>query len=275
MSEPIAEDLRELTRRAQDWYAETTYLRATELVRLDESAWGLLTPEWPRSYAHNGILLRADPGPERIVAWGEEVLGGAGLPHRYVMALCALSPQSREALLAAGYELQPELTMVRPATAGPLESPAGVVVELVDEPTVEPLEARMWVEEWLPGAEEESVRQLTGRRVTHARAGEFLSYVVRDPDERHPSSGDLAACLDLLVRGWAAEVDGVATLAAHRRKGYGDALLARAVETAADRGVEQVVLTALVEDWPQHWYARRGFRALDPTWVATRTPALP
>jgi hypothetical protein len=30
------------------------------------------------------------------------------------------------------------------------------------------------------------------------------------------------------------------------------------------------VLEAAVRDWPRHWYARRGFTELGPTWECTR-----
>ena len=93
---PLPDDLGE---RIADWYAELTWRRGSTLVQPDDRTWVLLSPEWPRSYANNGILVRADPGGESLLAWGEELLGGAGLEHRHVFALCDLSEQTRAQFL--------------------------------------------------------------------------------------------------------------------------------------------------------------------------------
>ena len=45
----------------------------------------------------------------------------------------------------------------------------------------------------------------------------------------------------------------------HRGRGHGDALVARALELAGAAGCDLVVLEASADDWPRHWYARRGF----------------
>ncbi len=253
--------------RIADWYAELTWRRGSTVIRPDDTTWILLSPEWPRSYANNGILLRADPGAEAIVAWGDEHLGGAGLAHRHVFALCDLSSETRASLVEQGYEVQRELIMARPTSAGPIEAPAGVAVELVENAVVEPLHRLLWAEEWLPNAEPETVRQLIERRESYPRSGEMLAYAVRDPD-----SGEPVASLDICVAGWAGEIDGVATMASHRGRGYGDAMLATALDVIAERGCAYAALTALVDDWPKQWYERRGFLPCGPAWAATRPP---
>ena len=122
----------ELSEQVHDWYAQITRGRATTLVELDDAAWGLLTPEWPRSYANNGLLVRRDPGSDQLIAWTESVLGDAEFNHRYVMAMCDLSPETRQGLAHAGYELEPELQMVRPMTDDDL-FPINELVAVVDE----------------------------------------------------------------------------------------------------------------------------------------------
>ena len=42
--------------------------------------------------------------------------------------------------------------------------------------------------------------------------------------------------------------------------GYGDALLAAAIGLLSDEGCASVVVGADEDDWPLHWYRRRGFR---------------
>jgi GNAT superfamily N-acetyltransferase len=51
-----------------------------------------------------------------------------------------------------------------------------------------------------------------------------------------------------------------------RGQGYGDAVLARALDLAARAGCDLVVLEAAAQDWPRHWYARRGFEVVGSVW---------
>jgi GNAT superfamily N-acetyltransferase len=264
-----ADDLPDdLGERIADWYAELTWRRGSTLVQPDDRTWVLLSSEWPRSYANNGILVRADPGGEALLAWGEELLGGAGLEHRHVFALCDLSPATRATLAAAGFTVEEEVVQVRPVAAGPLTAPDDVVVEVVPLDEVDALHETLWHEEWMPEADDETVRQLVARRSSYSLSGEMITLLVRDPETGAP-----AATTDVCIAGWAAEVDGVATRERFRGRGYGDAMLATAVQLAADRGCEHVALTAMVEDWPKDWYARRGFVTVGPAWSASRHPA--
>jgi ribosomal protein S18 acetylase RimI-like enzyme len=55
-----------------------------------------------------------------------------------------------------------------------------------------------------------------------------------------------------------------------RGRGYGDAVLARVLAGAAEAGCDLVVLEAAADDWPRHWYARRGFEVVGSTWDVVR-----
>lgn len=259
----------ELSEKVHNWYAELTIGRATTLVPLDDSAWALLTPEWPLSYANNGILVRRDPGAAQLISWADEVLGGAELNHRYVMAMCDLSIETIDGLAAAGYTMEPELQMVRPLTDADI-TPAAANVSFVDEETVRPLNERLWREEWLPTATDEAIRQLVGRRETYSRSSRFISFVVRATESPALNVANFAACCDVAVSGWATELDGVTTLGDYRKRGYGDVLVKTALSIARSHGCDYAVLTALADDWPRHWYARRGFLETGPAWVATK-----
>jgi ribosomal protein S18 acetylase RimI-like enzyme len=87
--------------------------------------------------------------------------------------------------------------------------------------------------------------------------------VVRD-------AGRVVAAGQLRVDGATAAVDSVLTDPAARRRGYGDAVLARALDLAAAAGCDLVVLEAAADDWPRHWYARRGFETVGSVWEASR-----
>lgn len=257
-----------LSEQVHDWYAQITRGRATTLIELDSHSWGLLTPEWPRSYANNGILVRRDPGAGQLIAWADEVLGADEFTHRYVMAMCDLSPATIDGLTQAGYTMEPELQMVRPLADSDMVPPSPLVA-VVDEETIRPFNARMWREEWLPTADDETVRQLVGRRATYSRSTKFISFVVRDP-EAAQDSNDFVACCDIAIKDWATELDGVTTLADHRKRGYGEILIQTALSMARSAGCDYAILTALADDWPRHWYARRGFLETGPAWVATK-----
>ncbi len=260
----LADDLGE---RVADWYAETTLLRAQSIVPLADGAWVALTPRWPDSFATNCVVVRRDPGGDRLVTWVDEHLGGAGLAHRYVSAYCDLSEQTLARLVDAGYELTALVEMALPLPAA--VTPGDARAEPVDLDETGLLHRVLWTDEWMPGISDSEVTQLVERRLDDS-AGETLSWAVRDPAASHPVSGDLVASTDLCLRGWTGEIDAVATLKAFRGKGYAAALMASAIEAATARGCTHVVLTALADDWPRTWYSRLGFVEVGVAWEALR-----
>ena len=258
----------QLSEEVHDWYAQITRGRATTLVEFDSHSWGLLTPEWPRSHANNGVLVRRDPGADQLIEWTEQLLGSRDFNHRYVMAMCELSAATVDGLTQAGDTMEPELQMVRPLTDADV-LPVSPLVAIVDEDTMSPFNARLWREEWLPTADDETVRQLVGRRETYSRSTQFISFAIRNPDAA-AHSNEFVACCDIAIKDWATELDGVTTLADHRKRGYGEILIETALSLARSAGSDYAVLTALADDWPRRWYARRGFLETGPAWVATK-----
>jgi len=254
-----------LGERVADWYAEVNLARATTVTRLSPTAWSMRTPAFPKSFASNAVLVRSDPGAAALMTWADHELADAR--HRYVNALCDLTPSTREDLVAAGYALTGLVLMARALPGDPLPVPDGVVVEVASREDLARLHTVLWRTEWLPGIGDDEVAQLVDRRGDGA--GE-LSWLVRDPSLADPVSGDLAACLDLHVHGWGAEVDAVATREEARGRRYADALLAAGVAAAHEQGCTHAVLSALTDDWPLHWYARRGFRVVGVAWEALR-----
>jgi GNAT superfamily N-acetyltransferase len=253
--------------RVADWYTETALLRAETVTPLADGAWFVRTPRWPDSFATNAVVVRRDPGGERLVAWADEHLGGAGLAHRYVSAYCDLTEATRRILLTAGYELTHLVEMALPLPTA--LSTDGARAESTDLGESGRLHTVLWTDEWMPGIDDESVRQLVERR-HDAGAGETLTWVVRDPAAAHRVSGDLVASTDLCLRGWTGEIDAVATLSAFRGKGYAAALMSAAIGAATARGCTHVVLSALVDDWPRAWYSRLGFAEVGTAWEALR-----
>jgi GNAT superfamily N-acetyltransferase len=251
--------------RSCSWYATTSALRVDEARRLGPGAWALRTPAWSRSFVHNALLLTGDPGPEVVLAWSEQAC--AGLSHRHVSAYCQLSMATLESLAANCYQVQPEIVMGRTVAAGPIRAPHEVQVLAVpaDDPRLDLLQARFWHEDWLPEADEATVGELVGRRSEMGRAGTVTSVIVLD-------GGEAVASLDVCVRGDIAELDALATLASHRGRGYATALFAAGIDLAEQAGAELVLLTALADDWPRHWYTRLGWQDLGPVTEATIHP---
>jgi GNAT superfamily N-acetyltransferase len=144
-------------------------------------------------------------------------------------------------------------------------TPAAPRVEIVDEAEVHAFWERSW----------RSVLPLTGRD---------LDRVVGQLVDREHLNDEVVAVTDLIVReagrvvaagqlrvdGATAAVDSVLTDPDHRGRGHADAILARAVDLAAAAGCDLVVLEAVADDWPRHWYARRGFEVVGSVWEVLR-----
>jgi GNAT superfamily N-acetyltransferase len=151
--------------------------------------------------------------------------------------------------------------MARPAA--PLEG--GGPAEVVPQEQVHELWDRSWREELsLPAGElDEVVAQLVGREYRNDRVVAVTDVVVRE-------AGRVVAAGQLRVDGATAAVESVMTDRAVRGRGLGDAVLARVLAGAAAAGCDLVVLEAAADDWPQHWYARRGFEVVGSTWDVVR-----
>jgi N-acetylglutamate synthase-like GNAT family acetyltransferase len=250
---------------AADWYADIRRARAEQVLDVADGVWALLSPAHANSFVHNTLLVRRDPGGDALVAWADEVLGGAGLAHRHLVLQCPVAEATLVTVVAAGYTVEPEVVMSRPSALGPMAR-HDVVIEQVDPVASSDFEARLWREEWIPGIGDAELGDLLSRRSAMDVAGPYLTFVVRDAD------GTIVAAADMAVRGDGAEIDGVATWPEHRGKGYGDALVAACVDEAIARGIPHLHLEALTDDWPRHWYARRGWAELGPFTSATRRP---
>ena len=60
-------------------------------------------------------------------------------------------------------------------------------------------------------------------------------------------------------------MEAVATLPAHRGRGYASAVVQHAVGEALAAGHDLIFLTALADDWPKELHARLGFEEVGQT----------
>jgi ribosomal protein S18 acetylase RimI-like enzyme len=196
-----------------------------------------------------------------ITATADEVAGNAGLPHRVAALMWPGAAEVAADLARHGYDTEELLLMARPV--GPL--PGGERAEVVEQREVHEL----WDRSWQTGLKalgprlDQVVAQLIGREQLNDRVVAVSDVVVRE-------DGRVVAAGQLRVDGATAAVESVMTDPAARGRGYADAVLARALDLATEAGCDLVVLEAAADDWPRHWYARRGFEVVGSTWWAHR-----
>jgi ribosomal protein S18 acetylase RimI-like enzyme len=82
--------------------------------------------------------------------------------------------------------------------------------------------------------------------------------------------GEPVSFTNLYLDGDTAQVEAVATLEAHRGRGYAKAVVARAVAEAEAAGATWIFLVADAEDWPQEMYRKLGFDGVGYYWRFSR-----
>ncbi|TFV83192.1 GNAT family N-acetyltransferase [Blastococcus sp. CT_GayMR20] len=220
----------------------------------------VLDPDFPHSRDNNRLVLTEPVDAATIEAAADEVGGNAGWRHQTATLLWPDAAGTAAELAARGWTTEELVLMARPA--GPVDG--GTRAEVVDQREVHDFWAQSWRKQ-LAGERQrdDMVAQLVGREHLNDRVVAVTDVVVRE-DGRVVASGQLR------VDGATAAVDSVLTEPAARGRGHADAVLARALDLAVEAGCDLVVLEAAADDWPQHWYARRGFEAVGSAWQADR-----
>lgn len=217
----------------------------------------VLTDPVPASYEHNQLVIDGSVGVDELVAEADRVLGGAGFAHRKIL-LGGAHRATAAALAGRGWHVQHLVAMA--ATPG---GEADRRAELLDREALRPVwdaEAR-----GEPFITDEEVAQLTDRYRLEEATVDLRYLGVR-------SGGATVAAALLKIDGATAVLDMVFTDAAHRRHGYGDALVTTASAVAGAAGCDLLGLDAAAGDWPRGWYARRGFAEVGEWWSARLTP---
>jgi GNAT superfamily N-acetyltransferase len=222
---------------------------ATRVVDLPWG-WAVLREDLPLVYDLNAVIVsRPIDDPRAVLDVAEEVLGGAGLRHRRLIideptAVAPLAGTARE----LGWSSSTLLAMV---WRRPPDRPVAVdgVVEL--EPA-----AYDTVQRRLNSEEEWATPEVLDQM---AVAWSELSAGVRlRCFAAGPADDPVAGCV-LIGDGDIAQIDAVQTLEAHRRRGYGRAVIQRALAAAAEDRITLVHLFADAADWPHALYERMGF----------------
>jgi uncharacterized protein (DUF952 family)/ribosomal protein S18 acetylase RimI-like enzyme len=216
----------------------------------------VLDPDFPHSRDNNRLVLSAPVDATTVEEAAEEVAGNAGWPHRAAALRWPDAAAVAAELARRGWEAEELLLMAR--SAEPV--PDGPRAEVVAQREVHDFWERNWRRE-LAGIRDldRAVAQLVGREALNDRVVAVSDVVVRE-------NGRLVAAGQVRVDGATAAVESVVTDPAARGRGYGDAVLATALELAAVAGCDLVVLEAAADDWPRQWYARRGFEVVGSVW---------
>ncbi|MGY1719365.1 GNAT family N-acetyltransferase [Blastococcus sp. SYSU DS0552] len=246
--------------RALALYLSMTVRRAVE-VRDVPGGVAVTDRRFPHSRAHNRLLLSEATDAGTVIGLSAAVAADAGWPHLAATLRWAGAGDVAGDLAARGWDVEELLLMARPA--GRL--PGGERAEVVAQEEVHDLWRRSWREGEAapPQLLDEVVSQLVGREHLNDEVVRVHDVVVRESDA-------VVAAGQLYVDGATAAVESVLTDTAARGRGHADAVLARALGVAVDAGCDLVVLEAAADDWPRHWYARRGFEVVGSMWVAVR-----
>jgi uncharacterized protein (DUF952 family)/ribosomal protein S18 acetylase RimI-like enzyme len=221
----------------------------------------VLDPDFPHSHDNNRLLLTRPVDADSIEASADEVAGNAGWPHRTAALMWPGAEPVAAELGRRGWDVEELLLMARQAAA----TPGGERAEVVVQRDVHDLWNRSWRQDLasLGPRLGQVVAQLVGREQLNDRFVAVSDVVVRD-------GARVVAAGQLRVDGATADVESVMTDPADRGRGHGDAVLARSLSLAAEAGCDLVVLEASADDWPRHWYARRGFEVVGSVWTVTR-----
>jgi len=235
--------------------------RAAEVLDVP-GGYAVRDPAFPHSRDDNRVLFAGPVDAEAVEAVTAEVGGRAGWATRAATLLHPAAEPVAHELVRRGWDVAALQVMARwgpfpPAGQGPAEA--------VPQADVHALWARSWREALGPAEPDldEVVRQLVGREHRNDQVVAVTDVAVRE-------DGEVVAAAQLRVDGGTAALESVLTDPAARRRGRGDALLACALEAAGRAGCDLVVLEAAADDWPQHWYARRGFTVVGRSWEVVR-----
>jgi ribosomal protein S18 acetylase RimI-like enzyme len=251
----------------------------TFLRRLDEGAstsverlpFGLafFNAELPRVYDRNFVLVTdADAAfdARSLVRAVEELQGGAGLIHRKVVFESEAVGRRLGSRLGRGWEHRRLSIMVYRRDPHGDRSPGGPPgVSEVDRQALLPaLETMIRMEPWERGqTDDEVIRQLSA-------SDAVLERVVSQRCFARLVKGEVVSSCRVYSNGSIAQVEDVATVPGHRQRGYGEAVVRRAV-TEAVAGHDLVFLTAVDGRWVKRWYERLGFEQVGLRYEATRS----
>jgi ribosomal protein S18 acetylase RimI-like enzyme len=221
---------------------------------------------FPHVWDLNLVRIEDPAGADaaELAAEAERLHGEAGHGHRRVSVRGeAAGAALADGFLDLGWQAERFVYMAHRAGRG-RGRPDVDVVEVGSELVVPLREEVARGEPW--ATSEDVVRMVVDAGRLTARVAGARHFAVR-------TDAGLASAADLYADGRTAQVEDVVTAAAHRNRGYGSAVVLRAVEEALAGGNDLVFLVADDEDWPKALYGKLGFEPIGRRWSFLKTPA--
>ncbi|MER5308380.1 GNAT family N-acetyltransferase [Streptomyces sp. NPDC002773] len=201
------------------------------------------------SRGHNHLLVDGPTDPEALPARADELM--AHRPYRHVFVLDeGVAAACLEPMTRAGYRHSTSLLMRH---TGPVPAHGGA--REVDLDALRGPLLASW-RRLAPEASPEHVHDLVERRTARRRGAEVVRFLASyGPD------GEVAGWVDLYLdpASGVAQIEDLVTDEAHLGQGHAGVVIDTALRLAADAGCTTRFLTARPDDWPRHWYARKGF----------------
>lgn len=233
---------------------------AEEIVEIPEG-WVVRTPSVPVVWSLNHVRIDQPIDFQDAVALAERYQSGSGFRQLFVD-----HEPSGEAIAgafrAAGWEVDVEVRMELVREADRLVDTSSVIEPA--EPEAETLMERWFAEDETLHLTREGMRQLLEYNTLTWRARNARRLGIRLDD------GRLAAVTLVFSDGRVAQVEDVYAIPEARGRGFGRALVTRAVELAREGDHELVFIVADDNDWPKHLYAKLGFEPVGRTWLFHR-----
>lgn len=205
----------------------------------------------PRVRELNFLWIRpdADPYPEQLIEDAERLQGGAGLDHRSVFVDdeqlgARLEGHFRE----RGWSVVIDLVMPHVRGGEPVDT--YLIREVSGEELVPVWAKGIRTEPW--GSDEETVRQLIDAHLLRRFVLQVRYFAAFE-------GGRVVSYCELFSDGETGQIESVMTLPEHRQKGYGRAVVTKALQESRAMGHTLTFLVAHEHDWPKELYGRLGF----------------
>ena len=212
------------------------------------------SPSLPAVWSANHVRVALPLGFESIVELADQQMEGC----RYVQIVLEHQEAGlalEAAFRAASWETERELLMSLSAAAD-RDADTSIVIDAGEAEVAEVM--RRWYSE--DERDPAALAQLVefSRRESRACGDRLLG--IRSSDDQ------LVAISKLRGDGHIAQVEDVYTAPEARGRGFGRAVVTRAVELARAAGHDLIFINADDNDWPKQLYARLGFRPLGRLW---------
>ncbi|MGA5868699.1 GNAT family N-acetyltransferase [Streptomyces cinereoruber] len=203
---------------------------------------------YPLSRGNNHVLVDGEADPGALPALVDELTGHLPYHQAYVLRE-EVAAACREPMARAGYRHSVSLLMRH---TGPVPARGGA--REVDPDALRGPVTASW-HRLAPHAAAAHVRDLVERRAARRRGARDVRFLAS-----YAPDGAVAGWADLYLDPAAgvAQIEDLVTDEDHLGQGHAGAVLDTALRLAAAAGCAVRFLTADPDDWPRHWYARKG-----------------